>query len=68
MFSRDCFDVEITIKDLTHFFLRILSFEYSTCSQNGEKAPPPGEIECPSGWKWTDEWTFDDKRAVDERG
>ncbi|KAI5627367.1 myoferlin, partial [Silurus asotus] len=35
---------------------------------NGEKTHPPDEIECPHGWKWMDEWTFDDKRAVDERG
>lgn len=40
----------------------------STCLQNGEKANPPEETECPRGWEWMDEWTFDDKRAVDERG
>ncbi|GAA6086331.1 myoferlin isoform X1 [Tachysurus ichikawai] len=35
---------------------------------NGEKSRPPEEFECPRGWEWMDEWTFDDKRAVDERG
>ncbi|XP_072523835.1 myoferlin [Salminus brasiliensis] len=35
---------------------------------NGEKSHHPDEFECPPGWKWMDEWTFDDKRAVDERG
>uniref|UniRef100_A0A8B9KFH5 Myoferlin n=1 Tax=Astyanax mexicanus TaxID=7994 RepID=A0A8B9KFH5_ASTMX len=35
---------------------------------NGEKSHRPDELECPPGWKWMDEWTFDDKRAVDERG
>ncbi|XP_036428178.1 myoferlin isoform X2 [Colossoma macropomum] len=35
---------------------------------NGEKARRPEEFECPPGWQWVDEWTFDDKRAVDERG
>ncbi|XP_062859429.1 myoferlin [Trichomycterus rosablanca] len=35
---------------------------------NGEKALRPDDIECPPGWKWMDEWMFDDKRAVDERG
>ncbi|KAI4889280.1 hypothetical protein NFI96_010829, partial [Prochilodus magdalenae] len=35
---------------------------------NGEKARRPEEFECPPGWQWVDEWAFDDKRAVDERG
>ncbi|KAM9462377.1 myoferlin isoform 1-T1 [Clarias gariepinus] len=35
---------------------------------NGENARSPEEINCPNGWKWMDEWTFDEKRAVDERG
>uniref|UniRef100_A0A673CJ86 Myoferlin-like n=1 Tax=Sphaeramia orbicularis TaxID=375764 RepID=A0A673CJ86_9TELE len=35
---------------------------------NGEKALSPGEFECPSGWKWEDEWSFDSNRAVDEKG
>lgn len=36
--------------------------------QNGEKAQSPGEFECPPGWSWEDEWTFDINRAVDEKG
>ncbi|XP_070697288.1 myoferlin [Pempheris klunzingeri] len=35
---------------------------------NGEKAQSPGELECPPGWTWEDEWSFDSNRAVDERG
>ncbi|XP_068080636.1 myoferlin isoform X1 [Danio rerio] len=35
---------------------------------NGEKVLGPKEIECPSGWTWEDNWTFDVNRAVDERG
>uniref|UniRef100_A0AAR2KIM0 C2 domain-containing protein n=1 Tax=Pygocentrus nattereri TaxID=42514 RepID=A0AAR2KIM0_PYGNA len=35
---------------------------------NGEKAQSPEEIECPPGWKWEDEWSFDSNRAVDEKG
>ncbi|CAN9499770.1 unnamed protein product [Ophioblennius macclurei] len=35
---------------------------------NGEKAPSPGEFECPSGWEWEDDWSFDSNRAVDEGG
>ncbi|KAG7462453.1 hypothetical protein MATL_G00185020 [Megalops atlanticus] len=35
---------------------------------NGEKAQTPGEIECPPGWKWEDDWSFDSNRAVDEKG
>uniref|UniRef100_A0A665VTS3 Myoferlin like n=1 Tax=Echeneis naucrates TaxID=173247 RepID=A0A665VTS3_ECHNA len=32
------------------------------------KAQSPGEFECPPGWAWEDEWTFDSNKAVDERG
>ncbi|KAM9847707.1 myoferlin [Aulostomus maculatus] len=35
---------------------------------NGEKAQSPGEFECPPGWTWQDDWSFDSNRAVDERG
>nr|XP_046257071.1 myoferlin [Scatophagus argus] len=35
---------------------------------NGEKAQSPGEFDCPPGWTWEDEWTFDINRAVDEKG
>ncbi|XP_076830135.1 myoferlin isoform X2 [Brachyhypopomus gauderio] len=35
---------------------------------NGEKNQSPEEIECPSGWKWLQEWSFDSNRAVDEKG
>ncbi|XP_022619550.1 myoferlin isoform X1 [Seriola dumerili] len=35
---------------------------------NGEKAQSPGEFDCPPGWTWEDEWSFDSNKAVDERG
>uniref|UniRef100_A0A673XX15 Myoferlin n=1 Tax=Salmo trutta TaxID=8032 RepID=A0A673XX15_SALTR len=35
---------------------------------NGQKSQSPGEIECPAGWKWGDDWSFDSNRAVDEKG
>ncbi|KAM6997545.1 myoferlin [Tautogolabrus adspersus] len=35
---------------------------------NGEKAQSPGELDCPPGWTWEDDWSFDSNRAVDERG
>ncbi|XP_076016465.1 myoferlin isoform X1 [Genypterus blacodes] len=35
---------------------------------NGEKTQSPGEFECPLGWTWDDDWSFDTNRAVDERG
>ncbi|XP_039994727.1 myoferlin isoform X2 [Xiphias gladius] len=35
---------------------------------NGEKAQSPAEFECPHGWNWEDEWSFDSNKAVDERG
>uniref|UniRef100_A0A8C7GS74 Myoferlin n=1 Tax=Oncorhynchus kisutch TaxID=8019 RepID=A0A8C7GS74_ONCKI len=35
---------------------------------NGQKSQSPGEIECPAGWKWEDDWSFDSNRAVDEKG
>ncbi|XP_030629096.1 myoferlin [Chanos chanos] len=35
---------------------------------NGEKRLGPQETECPAGWQWEDEWSFDENRAVDEKG
>ncbi|XP_013884160.1 myoferlin [Austrofundulus limnaeus] len=35
---------------------------------NGEKSQSPGDFDCPPGWTWEDEWSFDSDRAVDERG
>uniref|UniRef100_A0A3Q2YKB9 Myoferlin n=1 Tax=Hippocampus comes TaxID=109280 RepID=A0A3Q2YKB9_HIPCM len=34
---------------------------------NGEKAQSPSEFECPIGWTWEDDWSFDSNRAVDEK-
>lgn len=36
--------------------------------QNGEKTQSPGEFDCPPGWTWEDDWSFDSNRAVDEKG
>lgn len=37
--------------------------------QNGEKAVPKDEVECPPGWVWEDEeWSEDLNRAVDDQG
>ena len=36
--------------------------------QNGEQAQSPGEMDCPPGWIWEDEWSYDVNRAVDEKG
>ncbi|XP_035461979.2 myoferlin isoform X1 [Scophthalmus maximus] len=35
---------------------------------NGEKAQSTAEYECPLGWTWEDEWSFDSNKAVDEKG
>ncbi|XP_061646741.1 myoferlin isoform X2 [Phyllopteryx taeniolatus] len=35
---------------------------------NGEKAQSTSELECPIGWTWEDDWSFDSNRAVDEKG
>ncbi|TDH01299.1 hypothetical protein EPR50_G00178880 [Perca flavescens] len=35
---------------------------------NGEKVQSPGEFECPPGWSWEDDWSFDSNKAVDEKG
>ncbi|XP_070833559.1 myoferlin isoform X2 [Chaetodon trifascialis] len=35
---------------------------------NGEKVQSPEECDCPPGWTWEDDWSFDSNRAVDERG
>lgn len=41
----------------------------SVGEQNGEKAVPKDDIECPPGWMWEDEeWSKDLKRAVDDQG
>ena len=37
--------------------------------QNGEKAVPKDEVECPPGWVWDEvEWSEDLNRAVDDQG
>ncbi|XP_056291609.1 myoferlin isoform X2 [Pseudoliparis swirei] len=35
---------------------------------NGETVQSPEEFECPPGWRWEDDWSFDRDRAVDEKG
>uniref|UniRef100_A0AAQ4PUW1 Myoferlin like n=1 Tax=Gasterosteus aculeatus aculeatus TaxID=481459 RepID=A0AAQ4PUW1_GASAC len=35
---------------------------------NGETAQDPKDFECPTGWCWEDDWSFDSDKAVDEKG
>ncbi|XP_031733793.1 myoferlin [Anarrhichthys ocellatus] len=35
---------------------------------NGETVQSPAEFECPPGWNWEDDWSFDSDKAVDEKG
>ncbi|XP_019953049.2 myoferlin [Paralichthys olivaceus] len=35
---------------------------------NGEKVQSPADFDCPPGWTWEDEWSFDSNKAVDEKG
>ncbi|KAJ6668914.1 hypothetical protein lerEdw1_007723 [Lerista edwardsae] len=43
--------------------------EESYTDVNGEKAAPPSEMTCPSGWILEDDaWIYDINRAVDEKG
>ncbi|XP_068577997.1 myoferlin [Cebidichthys violaceus] len=35
---------------------------------NGETVQSPAEFECPPGWSWEDDWSFDSDKAVDEKG
>lgn len=51
-------------------FMASLIFVNLKCvCQNGEKAVPKDEVECPPGWVWEDvEWSEDLNRAVDDQG
>ncbi|KAL6458618.1 hypothetical protein MHYP_G00320900 [Metynnis hypsauchen] len=51
----------ITLRDWTPCLIKCWT------NKNGEKARRPEKFECPPGWQWVDEWTSDDKRAVDEK-
>lgn len=45
------------------------SLNIKSVSQNGEKAVPKDEVECPPGWAWEEvEWSEDFNRAVDDQG
>ncbi|KAM6923228.1 myoferlin [Lycodopsis pacificus] len=35
---------------------------------NGETVQSPAEFQCPPGWSWEDDWSFDSDKAVDEKG
>ncbi|XP_024152438.1 myoferlin isoform X2 [Oryzias melastigma] len=35
---------------------------------NGEQLQSPEEFECPPGWTWEGDWSFDSNRPVDEKG
>ncbi|XP_054456803.1 myoferlin [Anoplopoma fimbria] len=35
---------------------------------NGAMSQSPAEFECPPGWSWEDDWSFDSNKAVDEKG
>lgn len=46
-----------------------MSYSNGIVCQNGEKAVPKDEVECPPGWVWVDEeWSEDLNRAVDDQG
>lgn len=52
-------------------FLQLLWFHWfhECVCQNGEKAVPKDEVECPPGWVWDEvEWSEDLNRAVDDQG
>lgn len=47
----------------------LISVDLQNVCQNGEKAVPKDEVECPPGWVWDEvEWSEDLNRAVDDQG
>lgn len=60
-----CISAYVTYFGFSH---RSKSKQVCLC-QNGEKAVPKDEIECPPGWVWEEvEWSEDLNRAVDDQG
>lgn len=62
-----CVCVCVCVSVSAAFMVSLIS--WMCVCQNGEKAVPKDEVECPPGWVWDEvEWSEDLNRAVDDQG